>query len=67
MKKSIVKMYVENGLEAAIRSHEKKIEKLKKSKNRYKEQLVKFFENALNERKRELEELRNNFSIEDDK
>ena len=66
MKKSTVKMYVEKGIQATIKDREKTIKELEKSKNKYKEQLIELYRNAMLDGKKDLEEVIENFTIEED-
>ena len=66
MKKSTVKMYVEKGIQATLKEREKTMKELEKSRNKYKEQLIELYRNAILDGEKDLEEVMENLTIEED-
>lgn len=66
MKKSEVKKYVETAITHLIGEYEKTIDKVSKSKNRYKDQLTDYYKERVEMLSREMDEVMNNFNIEED-
>lgn len=65
MEKSKVKRYVEAAITLLLEDYEQSAKNILKSKNKYKNQLKEYYEERVETLKKELEEVVNNFTIEE--
>lgn len=65
MEKSKVKRYVEAAITLILEDYERSARNILKSKNKYKNQLSEYYEERVESLKKELEEVVNNFTIEE--
>lgn len=65
MEKSKVKRYVEAAITLLLEDYERSAKSVLKSKNKYKNQLKEYYEERVESLKKELEEVVNNFTIEE--
>lgn len=65
MEKSKVKRYVEAAITLLLEDYERSAKNVLKSKNKYKNQLKEYYEERVESLKKELEEVVNNFVIEE--
>lgn len=65
MEKSKVKRYVEAAITLLLEDYERSAKNVLKSKNKYKNQLKEYYEERVESLKKELEEVVNNFTIEE--
>lgn len=65
MEKSKVKRYVEAAITLLLEDYERSAKNILKSKNKYKNQLKEYYEERVESLKKELEEVVNNFTIEE--
>lgn len=65
MEKSKVKRYVEAAITLLLEDYERSARNILKSKNKYKNQLKEYYEERVESLKKELEEVVNNFTIEE--
>lgn len=65
MEKSKVKRYVEAAITLLLEDYERSAKNVLKSKNKYKNQLKEYYEERVETLKKELEEVINNFTIEE--
>lgn len=65
MEKSKVKKYVEAAITLLIEDYERSAKNVLKSKNKYKNHLKEYYEERVESLKKELEEVVNNFVIEE--